>query len=85
MEAIQSRLQPTSAQVELRIPYNEGQLNALLHEHGRINSEKYDEQGNWRVAVDMPLADWYMLCKKHQIERYLLCSNLAEIEPKIMD
>ena len=85
MEAIQSRLQPTSAQVELRIPYNEGQLNALMHEHGRINSEKYDEQGNWHVAVDMPLADWYMLCKKHHIERYLLCSNLAEIEPKIMD
>ncbi|VAW94524.1 Ribosome LSU-associated GTP-binding protein HflX [hydrothermal vent metagenome] len=80
MEAIQSRLQPTSAQVELLIPYKEGRLNALLHEHGQINSEKYDDDGNWCVKVDMPLADWYMLCKKHQIEQYLLCSNLAKTD-----
>jgi len=77
LEAIQIRLQPTSAQVELLIPYNEGRLSALLHEHGRINSEKYDEQGNWNVKTDMPLADWYMLCKKHQIEQYLISSNLV--------
>ncbi len=79
MKAIQSRLQPTSAQVELRIPSIEGRLIALLHEHGRINSEKYDEQGNWCVKAEMPLADWYMLCKKHQIERFLKDSNLTKV------
>ncbi len=84
MEAIQSRLQPTSAQVELLIPYNEGRLNALLHEHGRVNKEKYDEQGNCCVDVDMPLADWYMLCKKYQVEQYLVRSNLAKAEPESM-
>ncbi len=80
MEAIQSRLQPTSAHVELLIPYKEGRLNALLHEHGRINNENYDERGNWCVDVDMPLADWYMLCKKYQIERYLVQSNLLKTD-----
>lgn len=84
MEAIQSRLQPTSAQVELLIPYNEGRLSALLHEHGRINSEKYDEQGNWCVKTDMPLADWYMLCKKYQVEQYLVHSNLAKVKPEAL-
>lgn len=78
LEAIQTRLQPTSAQVELSIPSNEGRLGALLHEHGRIDSEKYDDEGNWCVEVDMPLADWYMLCKKHQIDQYLLQSNLPK-------
>jgi len=80
LEAIQIRLQPTSAQVELSIPSNEGRLSALLHEHARIGSEKYDEQGNWCVEAELPLADWYMLCKKHQIEQYLVQSNLPEVE-----
>ena len=76
MQAIQSRLQPTSAQVELLIPYIEGRLTALLHEHGKIISEKYDDQGNWSVKADMPLADWYMLCKKYQLDQHLVHSNL---------
>jgi len=80
LEAIQTRLQPTSAQVELSIPSKEGRLSALLHEHARIGSEKYDEQGNWCVEAELPLADWYMLCKKHQIEQYLVQSNLPEVE-----
>lgn len=78
LEAIQTRLQPTSAQVELSIPSNNGRLGALLHKHGRIDREKYDDDGNWCVQVDMPLADWYMLCKKHQIEQYLVKSNLTK-------
>ena len=78
LEAIQTRLQPTSAQVELSIPSNEGRLVALLHVHGRIDSEKYDEAGNWCVQADLPLADWHMLCKKHQIEQYLVNSNLQK-------
>jgi len=83
MQAIQSRLQQTSAQVELLIPYNKGRLTALLHEHGRINSEKYDDDGNWCVEVDMPLADWYMLCKKYQVEQYLIHSNLLKAESEV--
>ncbi len=78
LEAIQQRLQPTSALVELAIPSKEGRLNALLHEHGRINGEKYDAAGNWCIQADIPLADWHMLCKKYQIEQYLVSSNLAE-------
>ena len=77
MDAIQARLQPNSAQLELLIPYNDGRLNALLHQHGRIVSEQYDEQGNWKVDINMPLADWAMLCKKYQIEQHLLKSNLG--------
>lgn len=84
LEAIQTRLQPTSAQVELSIPSNEGRLGALLHEHGRIDSEKYDDEGNWCVEVDMPLADWYMLCKKHQIDQYLLQSNLPKEDSSLV-
>jgi len=80
LEAIQTRLQPISAQVELSIPSNEGRLSALLHEHARIGGEKYDEQGNWCVEAELPLADWYMLCKKHQIEQYLVQSNLPKVE-----
>ena len=80
MEAIQNRLQPKSAQVELSIPYSKGRLTALLHEHGKINNENYDDSGNWCVEVDMPIADWNMLCKKHQIEQYLVKSNLQKTE-----
>ena len=83
MEAIQARLQPTSAQVELSIPYNNGRLNALLHEHGKIKQENYDENGNWCVHVDMPIADWNMLCKKHQIEQYLVESNLIKADSQL--
>lgn len=78
LEAIQTRLQPTSAMVALRIPSNKGHLSALLHEHGRITSEKYDDEGYWCVNADMPLADWYKLCKKQQINEYLLSSNLPK-------
>lgn len=84
LEAIQTRIQPRSAQVELSIPSNEGRLSALLHEHGRIDSEKYDDNGNWCVQVDMPLADWNMLCKKHQIEQYLVNSNLLTTESEFV-
>lgn len=82
LEAIQMRLQPSSAQVELSIPPSQGRLVALLHIHGRIDSEKYDDAGNWCIQIDMPLADWYMLCKKYQIEQYLLKSNLEKAEPE---
>ena len=84
LQAIQTRLQPTSAQVELSIPSKEGRLSALLHRHGRINSEKYDDNGNWCIQVDMPMADWNMLCKKHQIEQYLIKSNLPAVESEFV-
>ena len=77
LEAIQTRLQPTSALVSLSIPSNEGRLASLFHEHGKIDSEHYDEQGNWCIHVDMPLADWHMLCKKYHAEQYVISSNLV--------
>jgi len=84
LEAIQMRLQPLSALVELSIPPSQGRLVALLHEHGRIDSERYDDNGNWCIQMDIPLADWYMFCKKHQIEQYLLQSNLEKDEPEVL-
>lgn len=80
LEAIQIRLQPTTAQVALSIPASEGRLSALLHQHGRIDSEEYDEQGRWRIQIDMPLADWHMLCKKYKVDQFLISSNLDAVE-----
>ncbi len=48
----------------LRVPASDGKVRALLFELNCIKEERYDENGDWLVRVNMLASDWHRLDKK---------------------
>jgi GTP-binding protein HflX len=51
--AIETRLDHTTGSVELIIPYDRGELVALVHEIGRVSAEEHTDMGT-RITANIP-------------------------------
>ncbi|KZN35139.1 ribosome rescue GTPase HflX [Pseudoalteromonas luteoviolacea] len=58
---------------KLVVPPAFGKLRGALFNLNAVNSESYDEQGNWLLDVRLPQADWERLKKEQgpEIERFI--------------
>ncbi|GLR71832.1 ribosome rescue GTPase HflX [Agaribacter marinus] len=59
---------------QLCIPAGDGKIRGMLYQMNCILEQKYSDDGDWLVNVQMPSSDWHRMDKKveHRLSKYVV-------------
>ncbi len=78
LKAIEERLHRTHVAFSFVLPMSQARLRAQFYELDAIRSEAFNDQGQWQLAVELPLAKWRQLAKGDDESAHFISQLLAD-------